>query len=80
MGYHPRMPKVALVEDTVDTAEILRIMLAETAKISDLEWFATGRSFLSAFRPGLFALILPEAQFAPPDDHSRRRSVAVWLF
>ncbi len=69
------MITIALVEDTADSAEIVKIMLEETAKISDVRWFVTGRDFLSGFKPGMYAMILLDISLPDMDGHQIIREI-----
>src|SRR5687767_10867295 len=49
------MAAIAIVEDHQDIAELLRILLHDPHNV---ETFSTGESFLKAFRPDAFDLVL----------------------
>src|SRR5437867_92059 len=53
-----KMIAIALIEDSPDSAEIVRIVLEDDAGISGVQWFVTAADFLQVFTPNAFGVIL----------------------
>jgi CheY-like chemotaxis protein len=70
-----RMPIIAIVEDTADSADIIHTVLQQICRIEHVHCFADGKRFLETFRSTSFDLILLDIAMPGMDGYAVLRCI-----